>query len=82
MNKLFNFMLIISMGILSLSGFWSFSNDKCMTFKRGPVASSILCGHSLLILSILLLLISSYFSYLLYSSKSKVKPHDNERKRF
>ncbi len=78
MNKFFYVLLTISMSLLSISGIWSFLNNKCVTFKRGTIVSSVLCGNILLIFSIVLLLISAYFVYLLFRSKVKEDLPDSE----
>lgn len=69
MKNTFNYILIFSLFLISLNGFWAYSNDRCISFQRGQVIAANFCGNTILVLSSLLILLASYFLYLFYISK-------------
>lgn len=80
MTNIANIILVVSFYLLSLMMGVSYLSNQCMSFQNGPVMSSNLCGNTLLIASILMLLISIYSTYILCSSKSKKSSNQTEEK--
>lgn len=79
MNKFFYVLLTFSLFFMSMNGFWSFLNDRCIFFKRGQATTSTFCYDNLLILSGVLFLVAIIISFLLLTSKKNVESIDSDQ---